>query len=138
MRLDPIEDNLSSCLRFLQACLRVQSLERELEPSIRVVVWQVCASWLALAHTILGTMILSSLIFVGFHDTLVILTRFLLSALVSRLIVLLQLNMMRDRVDDAPAVDGGSRSYEDSGFSADLSLEQIGGLDESWSPTRPT
>ena len=137
MRLDPVEDILSSCLRFLQTCLHIQILMREEEPSIPVMLWQVCASCLAVAHTILGTLILSSLIFVGFHDTLVILARFLSSALVSRMIVLFQLDLIRDQFDQASTVDEGRRSFERSNYSADVSLEQIGGSDESSRPSRP-
>ena len=59
---------------------------------------QVCASFMALAQVILGTLILSSLIFVGFHDTLVVLARFLSSAMVSRAVALLHLTIMKDKV----------------------------------------
>ena len=137
MRLDPIEDTLSSSLRSLQVYMHIQTLVRGEEPSIPVMIWQVCASCLAVVHTILGTLILSSLIFVGFHDTIVILARFLASALVSRMIVLFQLDLIRDQFDQTSIVDRDRRSFEQSTHSADVSLEQIEGSIESSRPARP-
>ena len=137
MRWDRIEDVLSSCLRFLQAYLHVQHLAREQEPSIRVMVWQVCASCLALVHTILGTLILPSLNFVGFHDTLVILARFLASALASRMIILLQIDMIKLQADESSTIDDVGSSYQRSSYSLDRALEHIKSSTESLRPSRP-
>lgn len=52
---------------------------------------QILASALAFVHILLGTMILSSLIFIGFHDTVRILLRFIASALVCRAILMFEL-----------------------------------------------
>jgi hypothetical protein len=103
----PIEVIFSSLLRLLQACSGVPYLTRERTLSRRVLFWQKCASCLALAHTVLGTLILSSLVYVGFHDTLIILARLLVSTAVSRVIVLVELNVLRQQnkaifgIDDA-------------------------------------
>ena len=136
MRWDPIEHFFSTCLRSVQTCLCVPYVWREQTPSIKVMVWQASASCLALAHTILGTLILSSLIFVGFHDTLVILARFLISALVSRIIVLLQLDMIKAQINDASALNGIGGSLKDSSRSADVSLEHVVGSNDSATPSR--
>lgn len=112
-------------------CLRVSHLRRKQVPSTRVTVLQACASCLAVAQGILGTLILSSLIFVGFHDTLVILLRFLASALVSRMIVLLQLDIIRAQIEDASTADGVGSSHENSSYSAEISLESIVGSNDS-------
>ena len=137
MRWDPIEDSLLSCLQFLQACLHVPHLGPEQVLSIRVIVWQAGASCLALAQTILGTLVFSSLVFVGFHDTLVILARFLASALVSRMTVLLQLDMINAQIDDASTVDRTGRSHGTPDSVADMSLEHIVSSNDSATPTRP-
>lgn len=53
-------------------------------PTTLAILLQISASALAFVHIVLGTMILSSLIFIGFHDTLRILSRLISSALVCR------------------------------------------------------
>lgn len=60
------------------------------------VMMQMFACCLAFVQIALGTLILSALIFIGFHDTLGILGRLVASALVCRLIVLSQLVEIRD------------------------------------------
>lgn len=125
---DPIEDFLSAFQRFLQVCMRVPQLRRNQVPSTRVMVLQAWASCLAVTQGILGTLILSSLIFVGFHDTLIILARFLASALVSRMIVLLQLEIIRAQVDDASTADDQvTRSPENSSHPDEIPLEHVVG-----------
>lgn len=57
---------------------------------------QIIASALAFVHVVLGTMILSSLVFVGFHDTLRIIARFIASALVCRGILMFELAGIRE------------------------------------------
>ena len=100
-------------------------------------VWQVCASCLALLHTILGTLILPSLIFVGFHDTLVTLARFLASALASRMIILLQIDMIKVQADKSSTIDEVGSSYQRSSYFADIALEHIESSTESPRPSRP-
>lgn len=117
---DPVEDILSTCSRSIQTCIRVPKLRRNETPPTRVMVLQACASCLAVAQGILGTLILSSLIFVGFHDTLIILARFSASALVSRMIVLLQLETIRAQVDDGSTPDPITSSRENSGLSGEI------------------
>ena len=125
LRWEPVEDVLSSLLRFMQAFLQLPHLRRNQPPSIQVMAWQACASCLALVHVISGTLILSSLIFVGFHNILVILARFLASTLVTRMIVLLQLDTVRTQIDDASAVDPPGRSHVDPRHSADTLSEHF-------------
>lgn len=85
---------------------------------------------------------MSSLVFVGFHDTLVIPARLLASALVSSTIVLLQMDMIRVEDENDLIGDEVGRSREDSRCSADdMSLDQldhIGGPKESPGPERLT
>ena len=100
-------------------------LERDMTPSAQVMVWQVLASFFAIFQMILGTLVLSSLIFVGFHDTLVILARLLTSALVSRAIVLLQLNIIKDQNEGVPALNEVTANGGSSGSSRINPLEQI-------------
>lgn len=97
---EPTEEVFSYCLRCLQICVHIPFLDKSHFPPRRVMLWQLAASCLAFAHVVLGTLILSSLIFVGFHDTLVILVRFLASAVVSRVTMLVQLNDVKTRMDD--------------------------------------
>ena len=124
---DPIEDVLSTRLRFLQACMRVPQLAPNQEPSTRVMVLQAGASCLAVGQGIFGTLLLSSLIFVGFHDTLIILARFLASAIVSRMIVLLQVEIIRAQMDEPSTADEIIGSYDSSSHSGGISLEHRGG-----------
>lgn len=131
IRCDPIEDALSSCVRFLQACSRLLYLGSNRVPPVRVMLWQVGASFLALAHAMLGTLILSSLIFVGFHDTLIILARFLGSSLISRNIVLLQLDSIRAQFDQALIIDDVGGRYGNNSRAVALYLEPIAGLNDS-------
>lgn len=124
---DPIEDVLSTCLRFLQACLRIPPLRPNQAPSTQVMVLQACASCLAVGQGILGTLLLSSLIFVGFHDTLIILARFLASAIVSRMIVLLQVEIIRAQMDEASTLDEITVSHDGSSHSDGIPLAHRGG-----------
>ena len=110
VRGDFVEDRLASCLLYLQTRLRMPHLERDMTPSAQVMIWQVLASCFAIVQMILGTLILSSLIFVGFRDTLVVLARLLTSALVSRAIVLLQLNIIKDQNEEHEARGNGGSS----------------------------
>lgn len=114
IRWVPVEVTLSSSLRFLQVHLGLPPLRRGVLPSISVMIYQAAASCLALVHLILGTIILSCLIFVGFHDTLVILARFLASAIVARMIALLQLEAIRSQFDEAYAAGKGRRIHDNS------------------------
>lgn len=59
------------------------------------VLLQLLASILAFVQVVLGTLILSSLIFIGFHDTLKILARLISSALVCRVIAMFELARIR-------------------------------------------
>ena len=90
-----VENYLSRCMQSLQSFLRVPSLEKGRDPSATNVILQIMASCLAWAHVVLGTLILPSLIFVGFHDTMMILFRFLGSAAVCRMLFLFQLDNVR-------------------------------------------
>ena len=60
---------------------------------------QILASALAFVHIVLGTLILASLIFVGFHDTLRILARLISSALVCRAIVMHRLIYIKTKME---------------------------------------
>ena len=60
---------------------------------------QIGANCFSFVHGILGTLILAGSIFVGFHDTLGILGRFVASALVCRLIAILELVKIRSSID---------------------------------------
>lgn len=124
-RCDLIEDRISSCLLYLQTLLRMPHLERDMTPSAQVMIWQVLASCFAVVQMILGTLILSSLIFVGFHDTLVVLARLLTSALVSRAIVLLQLNAIKIQNEEAWSFQAVRRNGGSSGPSNDISQKHI-------------
>ena len=95
---------------------------------MRVTLWQAAASCLAVAHMILGTLILASLVFVGFHDYLIILARLLTSALVSRAIILLQLDVIRDQVSLALPGERLERDCEDSLLLDDPALG-LGGME---------
>ena len=95
---EPVEDALSYSLQCVQICFHIPFLDKTKPPSREVMLFQLAASCLAFAHVVLGTLILSSLIFVGFDDTLVILARFLGSAVVARIIMLLQLDGMRPKI----------------------------------------
>ena len=55
------------------------------------VAFQLAASILAFVQVVLGTLILSSLIFIGFQDTLIILARLMSSALICRVIAMFEL-----------------------------------------------
>lgn len=131
---DPVEDILSTFSRFLQVRMRVPQLIRNQIPSIQVMVLQVCASCLAVAQGIFGTLLLSSLIFVGFHDTLLILARFLASALVARMIVLLQFEIIRSQMDAASTADEVMGSHDNLSHSGGTSLEQMGGSNDRATP----
>lgn len=78
------------------------TVNRERGPILKVpstataILLQIIASALAFVHVVLGTMILSSLIFVGFHDTLRIIARFIASALVCRGILMFELAGIRE------------------------------------------
>ena len=63
------------------------------------VMLQLLASFLAFVQVVFSTLMLSSLKFVGFHDTLVILARLVLSALVYRLITWLETVCTRKELD---------------------------------------
>lgn len=127
---DRVEDIFSTFSRFLQVRMRVPQLRRNQIPSIQVMVLQVCASCLAVAQGIFGTLLLSSLIFVGFHDTLLILARFLASALVARMIVLLQLETMRAQMDAASIADEIMGSRDNSSHFDEIPLEHEGGSND--------
>jgi len=62
---------------------------------VMAVLLQLLASILAFVQVVLGTLILSSLIFIGFHDTLKILARLISSALVCRVIAMFELARIR-------------------------------------------
>ena len=70
-------------------------------PSAVAISLQVLASCFAFMHVVLGTLILSSLTFIGFHDTILILGRLLASALVCRAISLYQLMCTKKSVAKA-------------------------------------
>ena len=124
-RGDFFEDRLASCLLYLQTRLRMPHLERDMTPSAQVMIWQVLASCFAIVQMILGTLILSSLIFVGFHDTLVVLARLLTSALASRAIILLQLNILKDQDEEISASHEARGNGGSSGTSRNIPLEHI-------------
>ncbi|MCJ1271814.1 hypothetical protein MMC22_011719 [Lobaria immixta] len=65
-------------------------------PTAIAILLQIFASALAFGHVVLGTLTLSSLIFIGFHDTLWIMFRFLGSALVCRGIFMFELAGIRE------------------------------------------
>ena len=65
-------------------------------PTSSAILLQICASALAFVHVVLGTLVLSSLIFIGFHDTLRILFRLIGSALVCRGILMYELVSIRE------------------------------------------
>lgn len=90
-----IEQIFKACLQCLQICIHLPVIEEGRPPPQGAVLLQLVAAFLAFVHVVLGTLILSSLIFVGFHDTLYILARLLASALVCRMIALLQLGLIR-------------------------------------------
>ncbi|MCJ1423312.1 hypothetical protein MMC29_001194 [Sticta canariensis] len=65
-------------------------------PTTVAIISQLLASALAVGHVVLGTLVLSSLIFIGFHDTLIIMVRLIGSALVCRGILVFELAGIRD------------------------------------------
>lgn len=69
------------------------------EPTTTAIFSQIFASAFAFVHVVLGTLILSSLIFIGFHDTLRILFRLMGSALVCRGILMFELAGIREVLD---------------------------------------
>ena len=83
------------CYRCLRISYKMRSMPAKADASPIAIMLQMFGCCLAFVHVTLGALILSSLIFVGFHDTLGILGRFLASALVCRLITLFQLTMFR-------------------------------------------
>ena len=131
---DPVEDTLLTFSPFLQVRMHVPQLRRNQLPSIQAMVLQVCASCLAVVQGVFGTLLLSSLIFVGFHDTLLILARFLASALVARMIVLLQFEMIRAQMDAASTADGVMESREYLSHSGEISLEYRGDSNDRATP----
>lgn len=66
------------------------------KPTATAILLQIFASALAFVHVVVGTLILSSLIFIGFHDTLWILFRLIGSALVCRGILMFELAGIRE------------------------------------------
>ena len=65
-------------------------------PTAIAILLQIFASALAFGHVVLGTLTLSSLIFIGFHDTLWIMFRLIGSALVCRGILMFELAGIRE------------------------------------------
>lgn len=65
-------------------------------PTAKSIFLQILASALAFGHFVFGILVLSSLIFIGFHDTLWILFRFVGSALVCRGILMFELAGIRE------------------------------------------
>lgn len=96
-----VEDMFKTCLQCLQVCIHLPLIEKGRPPPQGAVLLQMIAACLAFVHVVLGTLILASLVFVGFHDTLYILARFLSSVLVCRIVALLQLSVIRSRVGNA-------------------------------------
>ena len=77
-------------------------------PTVAILL-QLLASGLAFVHVVLGTMILSSLIFIGFHDTLKILARLIFSALVCRVIAMFELAAIRKEMEESARDDAIDR-----------------------------
>jgi len=61
-----------------------------------------CCNWLTslftLVHILYGTMVFSSILFVSSKDAVVVVSRFLASALVCRVILSLELSQMQKRI----------------------------------------
>lgn len=123
----PRISNRSSWVDRLWTLEVLPTVNRERGPILRVpptttaILLQIVASALAFIHVVLGTMILSSLIFIGFHDTLRILARFVASALVCRGILMFELAGIREvsRATDQRSQHGvmTSLSRQEAGIS---------------------
>ncbi len=72
---------------------------------VMAVLLQLLASILAFVQVVLGTLMLSSLIFIGFHDTLKILARLISSALVCRVIAMFELARIRKPKEESERND---------------------------------